>query len=151
MEAVIANYSDINALAKLCQRLHAQSSWKELEFNPNLVRKNLMRMVREEGCDVLAVKNEEGEFTGILLATVDQFFVCKELYATDVHFMCESGGIQLLAKFKQWALSHHASKIVMGIANDDPGGRIAAFYSAVGMRPVGDAWVMDLNVLEKAA
>ena len=145
MKAFRANYADINPLAKLCQRLHQTSSWKELEFNMTLVRKNLMEVVREPGMDVLAVKDDEGNYTGILLATVEQFFICKELYATDIHFMCEKGGIQLFAEFRRWAKEHNAKKIVMGIANDDPEGKVHAFYKMVGMRQVGDAWVYDLQ------
>jgi len=139
-------------MAKLCRRLHDVSSWKELAFNPTHVRKNLMTVVREDGLDALVVSDDEGALKGILLASVDEFFISKERYATDVHFMCEAGGIQLLAEFKRWAIEHGASKIVMGIANDDPDGRVHEFYKAMGMRPVGDAWVMDLkNSQEKAA
>lgn len=151
MKAKIATYGDIAQLTKLCKRLHAQSSWADLEFNPAHVRKNMMQIVRDPGMDVLAVKNDVGEFTGVLLATVDQFFICKKRYATDIHFMCEQGGIQLFAEFKRWAKQHGASKIIMGIANDDPENKAARFYKMVGMRPVGDAWVMDLQESQEKA
>lgn len=152
MEASIANYGDIAQLVRVCKEQHNKSSWKKLDFNPVLVKRNLMNTVRTDGMDALIVKDEAGKIHGVLLATVDQFFMNKALYATDVHFMCDKGGIQLFAEFKRWALKHGAAKIIMGIANDDPDGRIHAFYKAVGMHPVGDAWVMDLdNTQEMAA
>ena len=152
MKASIATYGDVAQLVRVCQQQHKKSSWKELVFNPVLVRKNLVHTVRTDGMDALIVKDDGGKIHGVLLASVDQFFMTKALYATDIHFMCDAGGIQLFAEFKRWAREHGASKIIMGIANDDPDGRIHAFYAAVGMRPVGDAWVLDLDdVQEKAA
>lgn len=151
MEATIANYGDIAQLVRVCKQQHDKSSWKELVFNPVLVKKNLMRTVRTDGMDALIVKDDAGKIHGVLLACVDQFFMNKAFYATDVHFMCDKGGIQLFAEFKRWALKHGASKIIMGIANDDPDGRIHAFYEAVGLRPVGDAWVMDIDELQEIA
>ncbi len=152
MKASVANYSHVAQLVKVCKEQHGKSAWAELEFNSTLVRKNLMNCVRTDGMDALMVKDGDGDITGVLLAMVDQFFVCKEIYATDVHFMCDAGGIQLFAEFKRWAKEQGASKIIMGIANDDPSGRIHRFYSMMGMRRIGDAWVMNLTeVQEKAA
>lgn len=151
MRARVANYGDVNQMATLCRLLHAKSSWKALAFSPTLVRKNLMKMVRDPGLDALVVETDEGEMKGILLASMAEFFVCREWYATDVHFMCEAGGIQLLNEFKRWALKHGAKKIVMGIANDDPENRAARFYEMVGMQHVGDAWVWDLTEFMESA
>ena len=147
MKASTANFGDIASLVKLCRELHSASSWKELTFNPVHTKRGLMNVVRTDGMDVLIVRDDEDVIQGLLLATLDQFFICKEMYATDIHFMCRSGGIQLLAEFERWARRHGAKKIIMGIANDDPTGRIHGFYEAVGMRPIGDAWVKDLNEL----
>lgn len=151
MKALVANFAHVNNMAKLCKELHGQSSWKELEFNSNHVRKNLMRVVRDDGMDALIAMDDENKMQGLLLASVDQFFICKDIYATDIHFMCRAGGIQLLAEFKRWAIKHGASKIIMGIANDDPLNRVAAFYKMAGMQNIGDAWVMDLKDLQEQA
>ena len=151
MKASIANYGDVAQLVRVCKCQHEKSSWRELPFNPVLVKKNLVHTVRTDGMDALIVKDDEGKIQGVLLATVDQFFMNKAFYATDVHFMCDAGGVQLMAAFKRWAVEHGAIKLIMGIANDDPDGRIHAFYEAVGMRSVGDAWVMDLNNMQEKA
>ena len=152
MKARVANFGDVNRMAKVCQLLHAKSSWKNLTFSPTHVRKNLMKMVRDPGLDALIVENDERAIRGVLLASMAEFFICKQWYATDVHFMCEAGGIQLLNEFKRWALEHGATKIVMGIANDDPSNRTARFYEMVGMDHIGDAWVWDLTeFMENAA
>ena len=151
MKARIANYGDVNSVVQVCRHQHEKSSWQDLPFSPQQVRRNLARMIRTDGMDVLVVADDTGKLTGVLLATVDQFFMNKMWYATDAHFMCDSGGIQLLAKFKQWAREHPASKIIMGIANDDPSGRVHEFYAAVGMQQVGDAWVMDLQDTQEIA
>ena len=151
MRAYAANYGDVAQLVKVCQQQHEKSSWKELVFNPVLVKKNLVHTVRTDGMDALIVKDDNGKIQGVLLATVDQFFMNKMFYATDVHFMCDAGGIQLFAEFKRWARKHGARKIIMGIANDDPDGKIHAFYKAMGMRSVGDAWVMDLDDSQEMA
>ena len=65
--------------------------------------------------------------------------------------MCEAGGIQLMAKFKDWAKQNGAGKIIMGLANDDADGKIAMFYRWAGMSKVGDAWVLDLKESQEQA
>jgi hypothetical protein len=152
MKAHIANYSKVNQLVKVCKRMHEKSNWDWLEFNTAHVRKNLMNAVRLDGNDALYVEDDEGKITGILLAAVDQFFINKKIYASDIHFMCDKGGIQLFAEFKRWAREHDADMIIMGIANDDQTGRVHKFYEMVGMKPIGDAWVLMLeNEQEMAA
>jgi len=145
MRAGIAKYTDVTAVVKVCRKQHEQSSWKELKFNPVHVKRNLLRLFRSDTDDVLVVKDDEGKIGGVLLASLNQFFVSKELYATDIHFMCDFGGIQLFAEFKRWAIKNGASMLLMGIANDDETGRIHKFYEAMGMKPVGDAWVLKLE------
>ncbi len=152
MKAKIANYSVINQLVKVCKHMHETSSWSWLEFNAAHVRRGLMNAIRMDGSDALYVEDEDGSITGILLAAVDQFFINKRIYATDIHFMCDKGGIQLFAEFKRWAVEHEASMIIMGIANDDETNRVHRFYQMVGMKPIGDAWVLMLDQeQEKAA
>jgi hypothetical protein len=145
MKAQVANYSHVNQLVKVCQRMHEKSSWSWLEFNPTHVRRGLMNAVRLDGNDALFVEDEDGNITGILLATVDRFFINKQIYATDIHFMCDKGGIQLFAAFRRWAIKHGADMIIMGIANEDTTGKVHKFYEMVGMEPIGDAWVLNLK------
>ena len=131
--------------------MHEKSSWSWMDFNVAHVRKNVMNTVRLDGSDALYVEDDEGNITGILLATVDQFFISKQIYATDIHFMCDSGGIQLFAEFKRWAIEHRANMIIMGIANDDETNRIHKFYEMMGMVPIGDAWVLKLDTEQEMA
>ena len=151
MKARKAHYGDVAQMVKVCRRLHEKSSWNALKFNPVHVKKNLVEMIRTDGMDPLIVVDDEGDIRGVLLATLDQFFMSKQWYATDAHFMCEAGGIQLLAEFKRWAKAHGAGLIIMGIANDDPGNRVHRFYEMAGLYPVGDAWVIDLKDSEEKA
>ena len=72
MKTCVGNFGDITAATKLCKRLHAQSSWKQLEFNSQHVRKQMMNMVRTDGMDMLLAKDDGHQPVGILLATVDQ-------------------------------------------------------------------------------
>jgi hypothetical protein len=151
MKAHVANYSKVNQLVRVCKHMHQKSDWAWLEFNVAHVRKNLMNAVRMDGNDALYVEDDEGKITGILLAAVDQFFINKKIYATDIHFMCDKGGIQLFAEFKRWAREHGANMIIMGIANDDTTGRVHKFYEMVGMKPIGDAWVLELEDKQEMA
>lgn len=152
MKARVANYSHVNQAVKACQVQHEKSSWSDLPFSSALFRKNLARMIRTDGMDILIVQDDKDKITGVLLATVDQMVFSKTIYASDIHFMCDSGGIQLLAEFKRWSREHGAKMIVMGIGNTDPEARIARFYALSGMTQRGDAWVMPLdNLQEKAA
>ena len=145
MKAGVAKYSDMNAMVQLCRRQHEQSSWNDLDFNAARVRKNLVRLIRSPNMDALVVRDESGTIQGLLLATVDQFFMSNTIYASDVHFACESGGVQLLAEFKRWAYAHNAKYMIMGIGNDDPDTKVSRFYKAVGMHQRGDAWVLPLD------
>jgi hypothetical protein len=102
-------------------------------------------MIRTEGTDVLVVEDETG-LQGVLLAGMDQFFMNKQWYATDIHFVCDKGGPALLQFFFEWAQRHGAKCVVMGIATADPEGRIARFYQLMGMKQIGTAWVKMFHV-----
>ncbi|RLB68292.1 MAG: hypothetical protein DRH08_01355 [Deltaproteobacteria bacterium] len=152
MKASVANYLAVTEIVRFCKSQHVKSSWAEIDFNPVLFKRNMVRVVREDGSDILIVRDDTDRVVGVLLATVDQFIFNKMVYATDIHFMCEAGGIEILGEFKRWAREHRASKIIMGIANEDPTGKVHMFYKLSGFRSVGDAWVMDLQeAQEKAA
>ena len=151
MKAEVGNYSCVPAVVKFCRGQHGKSSWADVDFNPTLFRNNLGRIIREEGSDILLVRDDGNTIVGVLLATVDQLIFSKMIFATDLHFMCEAGGIQILAEFKRWAIGHRANKIIMGIANEDPTGRVHLFYTLAGFHRVGDAFVMDLQESQEKA
>jgi hypothetical protein len=152
METRIANYADVAKVVKFAKKHHKALEWNVLPFSSQRVKENLCTMIRTEGMDVL-IAEKDGEIKALLLAGLDQFFMNKMIYATDVHFVADSGGYALLRKFFSWAREHNAKACIMGIATADPLDRIASFYEASGMVRIGSTWVkwLDENLQEQAA
>lgn len=152
MQVELARYGDVKALAQFCRRHHEKNDWNFLPFSTTKVRESLVEMIRTDGMDVIVARDDEsGEICGMLLAGLDQFFMNKQWYATDVHFVADRGGRAILRRFFQWAQEHGAKMVVMGIATDDPDGRIAGFYKAMGMEQLGAAWVKRFHVEQEQA
>ncbi len=149
MKVSIGNYSHVNAVVKFAAVQHEKSSWNDVPFSAALLRRNLARIIRTDGMDILLAQDAEGNVCGVLLAMADQMVTSKTVYATDAHFACEAGGVQLLAEFKRWSREQGAKFIVMGIGNLDAQGSTARFYELSGMHQRGDAWVMDLREQEQ--
>jgi predicted GNAT superfamily acetyltransferase len=148
--ARVATYADLARLVKLCKRQHEKNDWNFLPFSSAKVKENLVTMIRTPGMEVL-VAEQDGELCGLLLAGLDQFFMNNQWYATDVHFVADRGGRELLKLFFRWAQQHGAKACVMGVATADPEGRIARFYAACGMQQVGTAWVKRFDTAQEQA
>lgn len=152
MKARTANYADLNQLVKFCRVHHDKNEWNFLPFSSAKVKENLVGMIRTGGTDIIVAEDDDGKICGLLLAGMDQFFTCKQWYATDVHFVADKGGREILAYFFEWAQAFNAKAVVMGIATADPDGRIARFYKLMGMEQIGSAWVKRFdNEQEQAA
>lgn len=144
MEVRTATYQDLNPLVAFAKARHDASDWAVLPFSPTKVRNNIVTMIRTEGMDVLLAE-DEGEICGMLLAGIDQFFFNNMTYATDVHFVAERGGFQILRAFFRWAEERGCRAVIMSVANSDPEGRVAKFYESCGMQSVGNAFVRWLG------
>lgn len=111
-----AKVNDVTPLVRLCQKFHGQSEYRWLPFSAAAMRRSIQEMRRRVDCVVL-VADQDGEIKGFLFGTVDQFLYNRKLYATDVEFMAEAGGAELLEAFKEWAESRGAAVEIHGVSN----------------------------------
>ena len=104
MATRLAKYGDVKKLTLFCRQHHDKNDWNFLPFSSTKVRESIVEMIRTDGMDViLSCDDESGEIQGMLLAGLDQFFMNKQWYATDVHFVADKGGRELLRAFFKWS------------------------------------------------
>ena len=146
MRARVANYADLAELVKLARRHHELNDWNFLPFSSQKVRNKLVTMMRSPGTDVLVAEDEDRKLQGMLLAGLYQFFMNQQLYASDVHFVADKGGVELLRLFFKWAEERRAQMCFMTIATADTEERVRGFYEACGMERIGMIYVKRFHV-----
>jgi len=145
MKVYRARYEDVFPIVAFCKKFHATSGWERVPMDIDVLRKNIVTVVRTMGYDVLVAKDDEGRVQGILIATTDRMIFGKTRYATDAHFVANKGGLQLLREFERWSREQDAACIIMSIATADPEGRIEKFYELAGFERIGTAFVKWLE------
>ena len=138
-----ARLNEVSKIVPLCRRLHAESAWSWVPFSPSAMRKSLKQMIAMEHTKPL-VAWKDGEPCGILFGTVDEVIYGRTRYATDIDFVAEFGGDELVDAFKSWAQSMGAKVVLMGVTN--PGREQAKdrFFGKHGLSRVGGMYLERL-------
>lgn len=83
----------------------------------------------------------EEEIVGILFGGLEPyFFNAKYSYGTDLMFFSKGAGPQLWKKFREWAFSNGADRIIMGVSSGDE--RAGQLLEALGMSATGGMYVL---------
>lgn len=145
MKVFRARYEDVLPLLHFCVKMHKVSGWDWIPMDKDVMRKNLVTVIRTQGMEALVAKDREGIIHGVLLASTDRMFFGKTTYATDIHFMARKGGLHLLRAFERWSVEQKAAVIIMSIATADPNKRIERFYEKAGFERIGTAFIKRLE------
>ena len=140
MEVRRGTVANIPEIVDLLEEYHPTSNLKEVPF----VRRDLVKILEyymraRESCPLIAVS--EGKIVGILLGTLEPFFFNKRrYYATDLFFISNGGGMQLLNAFKEWAWGVRADRIIMGVSSGED--RADTFLELSGFEKTGGMYVL---------
>lgn len=135
-----ANYDDIPAIVDLMEEYHPKSNLADIPFDRYDAIKILNHHVRDRTCRPLVAINDDGTINGILIAELAPFFFNKKhTFVTDLCFISNGAGVQLLAALKKWFSEIGADRIIMGVSSGDP--RADAFLELSGLEKTGSMYV----------
>lgn len=144
MKIRTAKFNDITAIVIFGGTQHGKSSFKDLAFNRQLLRKNLREIIKGGNGDILLAVNKSGQIRGLLIAWHEPLLWNKRPYATDLHTVAEQGGDILIRAFKKWAIERNCCEIGMGTFNGKDEDRIEKLYNRLGFETVGKTYRMEL-------
>lgn len=132
-----AIHADIPSIEALLLRAKRYSEYCTVKVEFERARK-VMRQCISSPQGFAAVADHDGKITGALLGVTANYWFSAERFASDLGFYSQrrGDGRQLLAMFKAWADSKHATLQL----SQSTGKHIAAvqrLYGAIGCVPVG--------------
>ena len=143
MDVRRARISDMAAIINFMVDYHATSNLKSVPF----VRQDAVKVVEyhitHRDTNPLVAFDEEGVLIGMLFAELVPFFFNRKYYfASDLQFLSNGAGMQLMRAFKAWAKDMGAHQIIMGVSSGDP--RADTFLELSGLEQTGNMYVLHL-------
>lgn len=141
MEVKVVGISRMAEILDYLEDYHVNgSNLKDVPFSRKDTRKVVEYYMRASDCIAL-IGEYDGEVKGVLLGGLEPFFFnSKKCYATDMLFVSNGAGLGLLRKFKEWAFSRGADRIMMGVSSGDS--RAGDFLELFGFEPTGGMYVL---------
>lgn len=137
-------FGEVTEVVKKCREMHATSSWSWVPFSPQRLRTNILRLIdRHDAC--VLVSWDDGKPVGILIGMLDSFIYGNSYYATDIEFIAEKGGDELLSKFTEWAFLSNAVAVVMGMSNKSDHSEEAKdrYFKSRGFEKTGGMYLLE--------
>ena len=136
-----ATYNDIPELLVFMETYHKDSIFSEVPFIRKDTAKVIDYYIASKNCYPIVAVNKEGVICGLLFVSLEPFFFNrKNYYASDLQFISNGAGMQLLGEFKRWSIGMGAERIIMGVSSGDP--RADAFLELSGLEKTGNMYVL---------
>jgi len=143
--------TDIDQLLQLCARMHQESAYSFLPFDPDKVRR-LVTDVIERGelyCGLVA--DDGGVLIGMLAGYLADYMFCDEQLACDLLVFVDPpyrGGwtaVRLISTFRAWALGRGARELCLGVSTEVDVDTTGKFYERLGFSRVGGVYKQRLK------
>ena len=134
---------DLTKLVKACRRLHQASNWSWVPFSSAAMRKSLLIMDRRPDYQVFVAK-KDGEICGLLVGGIDTVIYGNTRIASDIEFVAEAGGNELIKVFREWAIAMGAKVRLMADSNGGREDSKDRFFRMNGMDRIGGLYMEKL-------
>jgi hypothetical protein len=136
-----AKYEDLGAMLDALEEYHPTSNHADIPFVRKDAVKILDHYIGDRTCYPIVAFDDDGTLNGMLCAELVPFFFNKKHYfATDLLFISNGAGMQLLAELKKWVKVMDADKIMIAVSSGDP--RADAFLELSGLEKTGNMYVL---------
>ncbi len=146
-----AKSDDIGELVEMSRRMHEESAYSFLPFDPEKVRRLMAQVVADpEGwCGLVA--EEGGRAVGMFGGYMAEYFFCDERLACDMVLFVEperrgsSAAARLVRAFRDWAAERGAREICLAVTAGVNAERVGLFYERFGLARVGGVYKQRLS------
>lgn len=143
-----ATEQDLDAIVELGLEMHAESSYRYLQFDQEKVRSFMAGMM---GQQYVRVYEKDGQLLGGMAGMVVQPWFSTDLYAVDVAVFVSQehrgsmAAVRLIKDFVVWAKECGAKQIRPGVTTGDVGSAGSRLYEALGFEPVGTTFALNVR------
>jgi hypothetical protein len=114
-----AVHDDTAEILDLLENYHKSSNLSAIPFVRRDCAKVVTAFMASRSC-YTKVAVRDGKITGVLFASLEPFFFNKNRsWASDLLFISNGGGSDLLKDFKCWAKAAGADQIIMGVSSEN--------------------------------
>jgi len=140
MELRRATYEDTKDILAYMEAYHKDSNMSAIPYDKLSCAQIVDHYIGHRDCYPLIAK-EGDSIIGLLFGSLEPYFFNKKyMYATDLMFFSRGAGPQLWRKYKEWAFSMGADRIIMGVSSGDE--RVGSLLEALGMKSTGGMYVL---------
>jgi len=140
-----ATHDDWLRFERLGLKLHGMSVFKDIPVDKNVLFKQYMTAMQHAQMRMWVAEKGE-ELTGFLLGCAQEFWWCRDRYATDLAFYCEDprDARPLLRAFEAWAWQvPRVKNVTLGVSSGMNMDRIGKLYGHLGYAQVGGLYVKE--------
>lgn len=144
MEIVAFEKSDNEELILLGEQMHKESTYRDLDWNPDKLRvlgDTVLEHPTRYCCFV--AKNSASDILGFLVGYINEHYFSDDLVAEDMLLfvpMSKRGGkaaIRLVRAYEQWAKDNGAKRICLGVTTEINTDQTVGLYKKLGYEPYG--------------
>jgi len=153
MKIRMAEQEDVPVFVEMARLFHANTRFRDYEYNPELVAQHLQAVVenpRGKYCFFVA-ENSEGNPVGGLIACLENHFFSNQLVASIIHydvlpeFRMGGAGLKLITAFKKWAENRNVFEISAGVNSGENLDKMDGFLRKLGFVHIGGNYAMKLG------
>lgn len=141
-----ATPADIEAGMELGRRMHEESEFAFLPFDPVKVRRLLHHIASNPEHYCVYVVEHEERLIGLLVGQVMEYFFCRELLCDEVLLFVERdqrgsvAALALVRAYLEWSRSKGAREARVAVSTGVDIDRTGAFLQRLGFRHVGGVY-----------
>lgn len=133
---------NIPKLIEFGRRFHALTALAAIPFDARRSEQLLRQSFMSRDAAVWAAFHDK-KVTGLLIGALFDWPYLEGRYASDIVFAAERDGLRLYRSFEQWARSHGANAIQMGVSSGLP--QAGEFYEKMGLTNVGGVYFQHIK------
>lgn len=139
----LARASDLAELVALAGRLHHESAYRELDYRQEKVAGYVALVLDCPDRYCIHVAEHDGRLVGFLAGYLEAYVFGHELVAHDTAFFVDPAhrgsfaAKRLISAFVEWARTHGAREICLGVSSGIAPERVGGFYERLGFHRAG--------------
>jgi len=141
-----AALDDLDRLLALGREMHAESSYRSLNFDERKARMFLMRLMSDQ---YVRVYEQDDKILGGMVGMSVQPWFSNDLYAVDIALFISAkhrgslAAARLIKDFVVWAKQTGAKQIRPGVTTGAPGTAASRLYQAMGFTNCGSTFYLN--------
>jgi GNAT superfamily N-acetyltransferase len=145
-----AKYEDIDILLDMGFRMHHEGAYAFLPFDFEKVKQLIRTFIANPDTRCVFVAEEGNTIVGLFLGYLTDYFACNEKLACDVILFVDQeyrgsmAAMTLIKVFRDWANTHRAREMCLGISTNVNIKRTGGFYERMGFTRVGGIYKQRL-------